>query len=112
MMSDIIDKANKFVTNQREARAREKFAAALVNQPKPKGFSKFGPGGVRLVFGNDMYTPCMVYYKDGSATLHCALHEGEVEGHHLNERQATWLGSFSEAAEGHINAVRGDNWQG
>lgn len=92
---------------------KDKLAQALVTGAAPvKGFSRFGPGGVHLVFGHDMYTPCMVYYKGMSATLGCALHEGEVEGEGLDDKQIQWLGTFEEQADAHIDAVRGPDWKG
>ncbi len=61
-----------------------------------KGLSKFGPGGIRLVFDpEDPDTPCMVYLRQGSdeasATFWCALEEGEVEGYDLSSAQLQFL---------------------
>ncbi len=52
------------------------------------GLSKFGPGGLRVVFNEDPDTPCMVYLYDASATFDCAEMEGEIEGYGV-ERGAT-----------------------
>jgi hypothetical protein len=92
--------------------AAKRFADALLQTQKPKGFSRFGPGGIRLVFGNDPYTPCMVYLKDGSATYDCAIDEGSVEGNALTNKQFDWLIDFSNQADQHIAAVRGPDWKG
>jgi hypothetical protein len=93
-------------------KAAEKFSNALLGEGRPKGFCKFGPGGLRLVFGHDPYTPCMVYLKDASATFDCAVGEGAVEHHSMTYAQTDWLLSFDEAASRHIDAVRGPNWKG
>lgn len=90
----------------------KRFANALLGETRPKGFSKFGPGGLRLVFGDDIYTPCMVYLKDASATFHCALGEGAVEYESLSSGQVEWLSQFDDAATKHIGAVRGPDWKG
>lgn len=94
------------------SRSATKFANALLEGPKPKGFSKFGPGGVRLVFGHDPYTPCMVYMGKWSATFGCAVDTGEVELEQLNAVQMNWLLSYETAADDHITAVRGPDWRG
>jgi hypothetical protein len=66
-----------------------------------KGKTTFGPGGVRVVFNpNDDDTPYMVYLKDASATLDCAVGEGEVEHHELTQEQFDFLNKIYDQAEG------------
>ena len=68
-----------------------------------KGLSRFGPGGLHLVFDpEDPDTPCMVYLRDrseeGSATFWCALEEGEVEGYDLSSAQLEFLKGYEAEA--------------
>lgn len=76
-----------------------------------KGLSKFGPGGMHLVFDPaDPDTPCMVYLRQvipqASATFWCAIEEGEIEGCELSEAQMTFLDSHATEAEAFDDAVR------
>lgn len=76
-----------------------------------KGMSKFGPGGIQLVFNpRDLDTPCMVYYADASATFDFALGEaclvGYDENYDLTAAQINWLRSYEAAAEEFATAVK------
>ncbi len=69
-----------------------------------KGLSRFGPGGLHIVFDpQDPDTPCMVYLRDrseeASATFFCALEVGEVEGYDLSDAQLAFLKEHAAAAE-------------
>lgn len=65
-----------------------------------KGISKIGPGGIRLVMNpNDHDTPCMVYFRDASATYHCAIDTGEVEGYELEAVVYNWLCEYQQMAD-------------
>lgn len=72
-----------------------------------KGMSKFGPGGIRVVFDpKDFDTPCMVYLKDASATFYCAQGEGYVEHIELTQEQFDFLTSLEEQADEFYNEHR------
>jgi hypothetical protein len=76
-----------------------------------KGLSKFGPGGVRIVFDpKDPDTPCMVYLGKSSATFFCALDTGEMDcgaGPDLTQQQLDWLAGFETQAAEFALAVQG-----
>lgn len=76
-----------------------------------KGMSKFGPGGLHLIFDpKDPYTPRRVSLGEASATFGCALDTGEVECERgerpLTKEQLRWLQNYETAADDFITAVR------
>jgi hypothetical protein len=68
-----------------------------------------GPGGLRVEFLTDIYTPVMVYLKDGSATFYCAQGEGEVEGIGLTHAQLLFLDQIEAKANAHYDKYTHNN---
>jgi hypothetical protein len=62
-----------------------------------------GPGGLRVEFLDDPYTPVMVYLKRGSATFQCAIDTGEVEDETLSREQCAFLARIEDEANEHYN---------
>ena len=74
-----------------------------------KGFSKFGPNGLRLVVDpKDSDTPAMVYLGNESATFNCAASEGTIESTELTQKQYDWLMTFDHQVDAAYEYARKD----